>query len=222
MSIDINTIDFEESLRRAGGKILYESIEGRIIRDHETIMTDIHDPEFVCDTLKVLGIDQCLQFVTKDKAVAMALQELYQLPDCRSCVQAVYTKAEPPLLPECDIRRLTQKEVGLTAAYYHPEEDYGEYLAELIEKGVMWGCFEDGHLAGFIGIHSEGSMGLLEILPEYRRKGYAYCLEAFIIGWQLAQGWVPFCHVIKDNEASLKLQKKLDLTFAPLETYWVY
>ncbi|MFQ7452543.1 MAG: GNAT family N-acetyltransferase [Flavonifractor plautii] len=35
----------------------------------------------------------------------------------------------------------------------------------------MLGAFVDGTLAGFAGFHGEGSIGLLEVLPAYRRRG---------------------------------------------------
>ena len=52
-------------------------------------------------------------------------------------------------------------------------------------------------------------MGLLEILPEYRRLGLAYALEAHLINHLLSLGRVPFCQVALYNEASIRLQKKL-------------
>ena len=46
--------------------------------------------------------------------------------------------------------------------------------------GLYAGRGENGGLAGFIGIHTEGSIGLLFVLPEQRRKGYAEELESFM------------------------------------------
>lgn len=86
----------------------------------------------------------------------------------------------------------------------------------------MWGLFDNGTLAGFIGMHDEGSMGLLEILPEYRRRGYGYLLEGCLIRLHLECGWVPFCHVVEGNDASMRLQEKLGMTFSELPAIWVY
>ena len=41
---------------------------------------------------------------------------------------------------------------------------------------MFFGAFVDGQLAGFVGEHSEGSMGMLEIFPAYRRRGLGYSL----------------------------------------------
>lgn len=86
----------------------------------------------------------------------------------------------------------------------------------------MWGLFEGNAIAGFIGMHPEGSMGLLEVLPEYRRRGYGYLLEAYLIRLHLQRGWTPYCHVVKGNEASLRLQKKLGFEFAEKPAIWVF
>lgn len=60
-----------------------------------------------------------------------------------------------------------------------------------MEAGQLWGLFEDGQLAAFIGVHHEGSMGILEVLPEYRRRGLAMALEGWLIRWHLERGWTP-------------------------------
>ena len=91
-----------------------------------------------------------------------------------------------------------------------------------MEAGQLWGLFEDGQLAAFIGVHHEGSMGILEVLPEYRRRGLAMALEGWLIRWHLERGWTPFCHVYEDNPASHALQKKLGLTPAPEQVVWLH
>ena len=87
--------------------------------------------------------------------------------------------------------------------------DDPEYIKELIRRKQLWGIFEDGALAGFIGQHFEGSMGLLEVLPQYRKQGYGKILEAFMIRHVLGQGRTPFCQVFDGNTASARLQERL-------------
>ena len=75
-------------------------------------------------------------------------------------------------------------------AHYHPEDD-GRYLLDRLGRGLMLGAFVDDMLAGFIGVHSEGSMGLLEVFPAYRRRGLASALERGMIYLQMRKGWQP-------------------------------
>jgi GNAT superfamily N-acetyltransferase len=79
----------------------------------------------------------------------------------------------------------------------------------------------NGKPAGFAGLHSEGSMGMLEVLPEFQRKGFGTDLEACMIGYVLKQGRIPYGHVIADNEKSMALQKKLGFTVCNGIVYWL-
>ena len=80
----------------------------------------------------------------------------------------------------------------------------------------------DGALAGFAGIHQEGTMGLLEVLPQFRRRGLAEVLEVGRIAQQLRRGLLPYCHVRLGNTASEALQAKLGLVFDARRTlYWI-
>ncbi|MDD4311433.1 MAG: GNAT family N-acetyltransferase, partial [Eubacteriales bacterium] len=104
-------------------------------------------------------------------------------------------------------------------AHYHMVEDV-RYIRERIEAD-MFGVFLNGEIAGFVGTHEERSMGLLKILPEYRRLGLAYALEARLINHLLSQGRVPFCQVAIVNNASIRLQQKLGLVLSDHVVYWL-
>ena len=138
------------------------------------------------------------------------------------CTQWVYGGSQPPRVPAAEVRPITEEYLPLCAAHYHPEDDEAAYLRSRMEAGQLWGLFEDGQLAAFIGVHHEGSMGILEVLPEHRRRGLAMALEGWLIRWHLERGWTPFCHVYEDNPASHALQKKLGLTPAPEQVVWLH
>ncbi|MEM5769829.1 MAG: GNAT family N-acetyltransferase, partial [Bacillota bacterium] len=103
--------------------------------------------------------------------------------------------------------------------YSHPTDR--AYVASRIAEGML-GAYVDGRLAGFIGTHAEGTMGMLEVLPEYRRMGLAYTLEAALIGRQLARGYVPHAQIVCDNTPSLRLQEKLGMTFSEQPLVWLF
>lgn len=65
-------------------------------------------------------------------------------------------------------------------------------------------------------------MGLLEVLPRYRRKGYGAVLEAFLIRHMLSLGRTPFCQVFEGNTASEKLQQKLGMERSDQMTWWLF
>ena len=79
-----------------------------------------------------------------------------------------------------------------------------------------------GEMVGFVGKHLEGTMGILEILPKHRRKGYGTELEKFMINHVLEKGITPFCQVESGNEKSFKLQLKLGLKESSKRVYWLF
>ena len=63
-----------------------------------------------------------------------------------------------------------------------------------------------------MGLHADGSMGLLQVFPEYRKLGIGRAIEIFFINFCLDRGWVPYGQVRCDNEASFSLQEHLGMT----------
>lgn len=97
----------------------------------------------------------------------------------------------------------------LTFVAQHYTLSTEEELRETIEQGNLWAVRDEGQTFGIIGRHPEGSMGMMEVLPEYRCKGWGERLERALIKIILSQGELPYGHVVIGNEASAKLQEKL-------------
>ncbi len=73
----------------------------------------------------------------------------------------------------------------------------------------MLGAFVDGTLAGFAGFHGEGSIGLLEVLPAYRRRGLGgSAAPGGRCSLALERGQYAFGQVLIDNAPSLALPEK--------------
>lgn len=129
------------------------------------------------------------------------------------CHQFVYpTKA----LEECDINgvhfsRLLEKDYSLA----HDTYTFGaaislEDFSEHVKNGFSVAAYDQNEeLCGFIGTHSDGSMGMLEVLPKYRRQHIGEELERRLINEIIKSGKTPFCHVVFGNEKSFNLQLKL-------------
>jgi len=150
------------------------------------------------------------------------LEQEYGFQTVMECRHAIYFPKEPVAytLPEgTEIRPLDSSYFDFVCAHYHMVED-PTYIHERLEEG-MFGVFVGGEIAGFVGTHEERPMGLLEILPDYRRLGLAYALEAHLINHLLSLGRVPFCQVAVYNEASIRLQEKLGLVLSDQIIYWL-
>ena len=87
-------------------------------------------------------------------------------------------------------------------------------------KGIMLGAFVDGKLAGFMGQHPEGSLGMLFVFPQFRRQGIAEALERNYVNLELAQGHVPYGQIFVGNTASRMLQEKLGMEFSEGNICW--
>ncbi len=224
MQKEIDCADLRELLWRGGGTLLESSNEGTIVRGDKdgTIITDYMDGEKLCRKLEKLEQDNLDQFSVKSMEVAQTLAGRYGLQVKDPCSQWVYCKKTPPKTGEYDIHRVKPEEAPEAAKYYHLMDDSLGYLQDRIAARRLWGIYENGALAGFAGLHTEGSMGLLEVLPQYRRKGYGYALEAYLIAWHLRHGYLPFGQVYEGNESSERLQMKLGMTKAALPAIWVY
>ncbi len=160
--------------------------------------------------------------MTDDEALANRLVDEGVYPEIMECVTAFYLKKEAPVIshPSIEMRVLTEADLQFVLENYHNPGSLEVHIRDRIAAGMIGGLI-DGNLAGFAGIHQEGAMGLLEVLPEFRRRGLAELLEAELIKACLNKGQLPYCHIRKGNTASMALQEKLGLSIDMHPVYWV-
>ena len=221
--MNLNNVDINELIAREGGRVLYSSPNGVIVRqadDDATVMSNIEQPEELCAAICATGLSDARIFSLKNVVAANAVCKAFGLNHKTCCSQWVYEKRECLEGDFSNIKQLGTEYIDTVNSIYGIV-DNREYITQRIEERKMWGLFENGNLAGFIGIHSEGSIGMLEIMPDYRRKGYGYLLEAYVLIIHINNGWTPYCHVIDGNTASISLQQKLGYTKAELPAVWV-
>lgn len=152
------------------------------------------------------------------------------------CRQAVYTRKEKlpitglyrldgqrqegqPRIKKLDVSaldRVAENYDGMDAT-----EETKAYLKERIEKGWMFGAYFGDELAGFVGMHTEGSIGMLTVLPEYRGRKLGKALETYAVNISLEHGFTPYSQVKEGNEISFRLQESLGLCFAKTQIYWL-
>ena len=160
--------------------------------------------------------------VTAHEASSLpALREAFGYKDFNPCWQAGYFFKEP--LPEPDIpfvvRPLGPEHLSLVAAHYHLTG--ADYVLGRLEAGVMIGAFTPrGDLAGFMGTHDEGTMGLLEVLPPYRRQGVARLLQSHMTNLALERDEIPYGQIFDGNSPSLALQQSLGFQCSRGFMYW--
>lgn len=223
---DIMTnIDMLEVLQMPKAKVLAANDHGVLV-SHGDLFLLAHEPGFATEFLP--QITQTMPFnpeqliVLHSDELRETLERDHGFQTVMECRHAVYrsTKPIPYTLPEgAVIRKLDERYVDFVHMHYHMVDDI-DYIRERINED-MFGVFFVDEIVGFAGTHDERSMGMLEILPEYRRLGLAYALEAHLINHLLSLGRVAFCQVAVYNEASIKLQQKMGLAISERVIYWL-
>ena len=219
-----NHIHMMESLRRGQGEILADR-DGDILiyhQDSRICMMEagsLEEPgikgwEYLAGKIPSQA-KWCL--VTQESLVELLEQEGYQV--FNQCSQFLYTLREPLPVGHRDIRVLTLEHLDYLCAHYGQEQR--AYLEERTGSGYMYGVFVEGILRGFVGMHSEGSIGFLYVEPCCRRQGLAGSLEAYCVNRHLGRGWIPYGHVVQGNEASEALQEKLGFYRAGKTFWWL-
>lgn len=175
-------------------------IKEKMDKDDGLCLHCSHDPE---ETRKILNIEERL---TPCFIAVRLSQELFDI------------KTDAVLKPlTLDYLDFVIQTYRMAKFYTNPEESF----RKIIEDG-MTGAFIDGEIAGFIGSHSEGSIGMLEVLPKFRRRGLGKALEQYRINTYIKDGKVPYCHILETNEVSLALEKALGYNISDESSvYWL-
>lgn len=211
-----------EVLQRGSGEVLQASSQGVLLRDRRSgvYMLAADSAQAVLPWL--VDLPDCSLFTTTLSEVIPELQARYGFTHAAPCLQYVYPGKTPPAVTaQIELQLVTPQELQLLGQIYALGSD--EELAEARERGeVFAGHDPEGRTVGFIGVHGEGSMGMLEILPAFRRRGYGAAMESLLIGERLKGGHIPYCQVLLENTASMRLQEKLGLQLAQRRTTWLH
>ena len=86
----------------------------------------------------------------------------------------------------------------------------------------MFGAFVEGELAGFIGIHDDGCLGMLEVLEKYRGRKIGKALAVYLVNKTLDMGWIPYAQFKCEDEISVSMQETLGLYIAKTPIVWMW
>jgi len=219
----LHHIDMLETLSRNEGEILFASDDGVLVlnRPSGTYMLSAENADTLEKMCALIGRPELIT-VHQTHYVPL-LQARYAYKHTMTCLQCAYLskqRLDEKRTDGVSVRRLTQTDRAFVLEHYEHGPDE-KYITERIEAGML-GAFCEGKPAGFIGTHSEGTMGILAVVPELRRRGIAYSLEAALINRQLEQGYVPHAQILTGNRASIALQEKLGLHFSDKTLTWLF
>lgn len=223
MNIDgIDYLGIDRVLKRGSGEILEETDRALLVRDRvsEALMLACEDAS---SGLALLGrhIDSgCSLLMVPNYAAGLTAFERYGFSEKLECYQVAYYGEKPQPDNRLTVRTADENDLPMLTETYHlisPEE-----MEKVVRRGsVLIGC-EGNCPVGFIGEHLEGSMGMLYVFPEHRRRGFGYALQTHYIVKTLENGYVPFGQVEKSNRISMKLQEKIGMTRSDNLIVWMW
>ena len=223
--IDLTKIEYlglERVLRRGSGEIVADSGDALLVRD------DVSGGYLLACEDAVLGASilerhvggNCRLLMVSDHALGVEAFERYGFSEKLECWQFAYYGEKPPTGGGLSVRVAGEGDLAVLKETYRlvsPEE-----LEMIVERGALILGYHGDRLVGFCGEHLEGSMGLLYVFPEFRRRGYGEALQRNLIARTMEAGFVPFGQVEKDNRESLCLQKKLGMTRSDGLIVWMW
>ena len=223
--MDLSGIDYlgiDRVLKRGTGEIMEDQPGALLVRD------TVSDACFLACESAATGLSMLDRHASRginllmvsDAALGRIAFERYGFSEGFECFQVAYYGERPVVEPLLNVREADRHDLPRLTQCYHlisPEE-----MAMVVDRKSLLLGYVGDRLAGFIGEHLEGSMGLLYVLPEFRRRGLATALEKHYIARTMDRGFVPFGQVKKDNLESLMLQKKLGMTQSDNLTWWMW
>ncbi|MBE6064991.1 GNAT family N-acetyltransferase [Clostridium cochlearium] len=143
--------------------------------------------------------DWMLPYIVTDREIRFRLTSMKLVYD--------YKTSLPP------VRSAVVTLSAADAPYIYENSKYKEYISieyieDRIKNGIALGIYGDGKLVAWAITHDDGAIGFLNVLEEYRGKGYGTDVTVAMIKRLLELGELPFVHIEEDNIKSMNLALK--------------
>ena len=223
MNIDgIDYLGIDRVLKRGSGEIIAETDHALLVRDSvsEALMLACEDAAAGLSLLDRHAGRDCGLLMVSDYAAGLTAFERYGFSEKLECYQVAYYGEKPSPDSRLTVRTADENDLPMLTETYHlisPEE-----MEKVVRRRSVLLGYDGDCQVGFIGEHLEGSMGLLYVFPEYRRRGFGAALQMHYIAKTMENGYVPFGQVEKDNRHSLKLQQKIGMTRSNNLIVWMW
>lgn len=209
-----------EPIKSGTVEILYASRKGVYVKDNSTDVYMLETKDLVLADELLNGFPSKSALVVHNDALCDLAMKKFGFASKVPCYQAVYRKEKFEIAnADVSLRLMREDEAHEAASMYRFTLDDA---VKHIRKRLVYGCYSGETIVGMIGMHMQGSMGMLEVKEEFRHRGYAVAMEKFLINSLLSKGLVPYCQIIEDNVASLSLQRKLGLDISKNKLYWLH
>lgn len=218
-------IDMLECIRRGSAKILFSSDEVVLLMDipSQIYMISSCNSKITEDLISNLPNDIDI-IVAHDKLTYDLLSEKFNFSTNMICYNTAYLKEIPIPIQNSTIKinKLTHEYKDIILSNYSKIDIVdSDYIENRLKGNVILGAFIDNNLCGFVGNHTEGSIGMLEVFPQFRGKGIGSALQIAATNNALKNNRYAYGQVVEDNFASIALQKSLGFELSQNKVYWL-
>ncbi|MBR3811828.1 MAG: tRNA (guanosine(37)-N1)-methyltransferase TrmD [Agathobacter sp.] len=231
-------MDMIESINRGRAILIAREGNNVLIQDKETgyFHHSGTNKDFFMSLSKEVRLS-IKKLVLHQEEMVEPVQKLLNLNKHLVCYQSVYTPRER--LPITGLYRTDGKPTDSGVVIRQLEMEYAEevqdvydnadyqkvkdadYIRERIKKNQMFGAFVNDELAGIIGIHNDDSIGMLYVKEKFRGKRIGTALQTYIINKMIDFGWKPYSQIMVGDEASMKIQKSLNMFLSKTPIIWM-
>ena len=214
--------DMIDWVTRDLAQILYGGSDGVLLRGPSGIFAMTANTRTRANQmLDIIESSNCTLMIAHDDISVTSVKQRFAVERTTACLSSVYLGSGLPeiIRPDLHVETLGVQWLDTIVANYHM--DSPSYLRQRLEAQVILGVFRDKDLLGFIGQHNEGAMGLLVILPQYRRQAIGEFLLTYLTNQLLSQQRIPYDHIIVGNQASEALQRKLGFAISSDQLCWM-
>ncbi|NCC55745.1 MAG: GNAT family N-acetyltransferase [Erysipelotrichia bacterium] len=216
-----------EVYRRGNCDILYEEIDGILLYDHTS-------HEYLATAKNKAGAKDILLKVPSDYEILIVHDEIFLTLENRDFKFArkkifynhIYEKRGMYKIfaNNLHFRMLDESYLDTIKETYSARDlCTNDYLLSRIKEGIM-GAFIQENLVGFIGMHDNGSIGLMEVFEPYRHKHVGTLLQMMYVNHLLENKYegILYTQIFAENEISMHLQEKLYFKKASKPSYWYF
>lgn len=208
-------------------EVLYDERDGFLFYDHTSkqYYGSASSIEGAKDIVSKLPLDYDF-FIAYDDVFTKLTKQDFAYCDMIKSYNYVY-EAKKPYIVESHgfiLKMLSEDDVDEVKKQYSVKDlCTDEYILECIRQGML-GAYDKDTLAGFIGMHSSGAIGLLEVKEAYRNQHLATILEEEYINMLLKKdaSMSIYTQVTEGNTISMHLQEKLGFVKAGKPMYWYF
>jgi hypothetical protein len=145
-----------------------------------------------------------------EKSIADKIKQRYKVDWSNPCTLYCLPKENLDLSKiKNEVKDVDIKDAETIDYYYtfRSEKSLEEIKEDILNRPSS-AIYKDGEIVCWVLTHDDNSLGIMYTKEEHRRKGYAVDVTLDIAAKHIANGKVPFLHILEDNAMSPGLAKE--------------